>query len=239
MHQRLKERLVGSSVLVILAVIFIPMLLTGPVEPGRITETNIPARPTTKIELKLVPVDEPKAITGRPAEQAGKIIDDITSDIETAPAELETALDKAAPAEQDREEHQPVEAPIALQPLVAEQDRAEHQPVEAPAKEESAGEQPTKSGAEKTAADTTKNKQVGLPAWVVQLGSFSSKDNADRLNSNLRKSGFPAFVEPIVENNKTAYRVRVGPELLRADADALLKKIKTEMDVDGIVLNYP
>ena len=82
-------------------------------------------------------------------------------------------------------------------------------------------------------------KQVGLTAWVVQLGSFSSKVNADKLNLNLRKSGFPAFVEPIQQNKKTTYRVRVGPELLRSDADALLKKIKSTMNLEGIVLNYP
>ena len=63
--------------------------------------------------------------------------------------------------------------------------------------------------------------------------------NADKLNLSLRKEGFPAFVEPISKKGKTTYRVRVGPEILRADADALLKKIKAKMKLDGIVLSYP
>lgn len=80
---------------------------------------------------------------------------------------------------------------------------------------------------------------VGLSAWVVQLGSFSSKENAENLNKQLRDAGFRAFVEPLKQKNTVSYRVRVGPELKRSDAEAINTKIKTEMKLDGIVVQYP
>lgn len=80
---------------------------------------------------------------------------------------------------------------------------------------------------------------VGLSAWVVQLGSFSSKDNAESLNNKLRKAGFRSFVEPLKQQNTTVYRVRVGPEIKRAEADALNDQLKISMQLDGIVVPYP
>ena len=80
---------------------------------------------------------------------------------------------------------------------------------------------------------------VGLTAWVVQLGSFSSKENAESLNNKLRKAGFRSFVEPLAQKNSTAYRVRVGPEIKRADADALNEQIKKSLHLEGIIVPYP
>ena len=55
-------------------------------------------------------------------------------------------------------------------------------------------------------------------------------------------SGFPAFVDPLKQDSTIKYRVRVGPELLRSDAqelrDRLNKVLKTE-NIKGLVLRYP
>jgi DedD protein len=81
---------------------------------------------------------------------------------------------------------------------------------------------------------------VGMTAWVVQLGSFSNEENAEVLNQKLRKAGFKAFVEPLKQNNGTVYRVRIGPELKRSDADAINDRLKKNMQIEeGIVVHYP
>ncbi len=196
MHQRLKERLVGAAVLVVIAVIFIPMLLTGPTDSSSITKTNIPERPAEKFSSKLIPLNDS--------------LKPIKEDNPTAEMNIESD-----PVVEVTEEK--VEEPTKTVSETAEKNIA------------------TEAAKEKIIT----NKPVGLTAWVVQLGSFASKVNADKLNLSLRKSGFPAFVEPLTKNGKTSYRVRVGPEILRADADALLKKIKSKMKLDGIVLSYP
>lgn len=201
MHQRLKERLVGAAVLIVIAVIFIPMFLTGPIDAGSITKTNIPERTTEKFNSRLIPLDN-----------------SVTPD-------TSINMDAEAVALQS------VSEDIKDEPIVKPNAETSSTPESINATETSSKKpEPNK---------IVKDKQVGLTAWVVQLGSFSSKVNADKLNLTLRKSGFPAFVEPLEQNNEVAYRVRVGPELLRADADALLKKIKENTKLDGIVLNYP
>lgn len=80
---------------------------------------------------------------------------------------------------------------------------------------------------------------VGISAWVVQLGSFSSHENAESLNKRLREAGFRSFVEPLKQKNSVSYRVRVGPELKRSDAEAINTKLKQTMKLDGIVVHYP
>ena len=88
-------------------------------------------------------------------------------------------------------------------------------------------------------AEPSKANQMGATAWVVQLGSFSSQDNATALNQKLRKAGYPAFVEPLKRQTGMAYRVRVGPELLRSDAQKMKEKLTREMQIEGMVIRYP
>tara|TARA_R110000782_G_scaffold41101_11_gene94565 strand:+ start:2121 stop:2726 length:606 start_codon:yes stop_codon:yes gene_type:complete len=201
MHQRLKERLVGAAVLIAIAVVFIPMFLTGPIDTESITETNIPERTIEKFNSRLIPLNNLETPDIQVNTDVEKI--DEQSATEATKGESEAKPNMGLPSKSD---------------LISGRDASSKT-----------------SKPNKTIAD----KQVGLTAWVVQLGSFSSKVNADKLNLTLRKSGFPAFVEPLEQNNEIAYRVRVGPELLRSDADALLKRIKENTKLDGIVLNYP
>jgi Uncharacterized protein conserved in bacteria len=81
--------------------------------------------------------------------------------------------------------------------------------------------------------------QVGLTAWVVQLGSFSSEENAQALNQKLRAADFKAFVEPLQQKNVVVYRVRIGPELKHSDAEAINQRLKEKMQMEGIIVHYP
>ena len=76
-----------------------------------------------------------------------------------------------------------------------------------------------------------------LGAWVVQLGSFSSEQNAWALRDKLRNKGYHAFVERVSEGNKMVIRVRIGPELQRAKAEAVQQKLAKEMKIKGIVMS--
>ncbi|KAF0192166.1 MAG: DedD protein [Gammaproteobacteria bacterium] len=81
----------------------------------------------------------------------------------------------------------------------------------------------------------------GAPsAWVVQLGSFSSRDNAFALRDKLRKRRYAAFVDDVAggPGNKRIYRVRVGPELLRSRADTLRIQLEKEFRLKGMVVTH-
>ncbi len=80
---------------------------------------------------------------------------------------------------------------------------------------------------------------AGSAAWVVQLGSFSSKKNADDLAQFLVKRAFRAFVERNPPGGDAVYRVRIGPEKERARADALRERVERETQLRAIVLQYP
>ena len=84
-----------------------------------------------------------------------------------------------------------------------------------------------------------KNNAVGQMNWVVQVGSFSSKDNAEKLNQKVKKAGFHSFVNPITQNNKIMHQVCLGPEYNETDAMNLLKGIKNKMKLNGIIKKYP
>jgi DedD protein len=64
--------------------------------------------------------------------------------------------------------------------------------------------------------------------WIVQLGSFASRENAAKLVKELRRKGYSAFVAEFRGSTKTLYRVRVGPEKERVRADALASRLARE-----------
>jgi DedD protein len=83
---------------------------------------------------------------------------------------------------------------------------------------------------------------VGLSAWVVQLGSFSSHENADRVATDLKAKKFPAFVEPTEINGKQLFRVLVGPEIDHKRAEQMLNDLEPEMKrwkLQGKLRSYP
>jgi cell division septation protein DedD len=64
--------------------------------------------------------------------------------------------------------------------------------------------------------------------WFVQLGSFASKSNADRLIRALKAKGYPVKVTVIETSDKPLFRVRVGPQADKARADALNSRLKRD-----------
>jgi len=75
--------------------------------------------------------------------------------------------------------------------------------------------------------------------WVVQMGSFSSEQNALRLRDRLRKAGFATQVEKVRVDGKPRFRVRVGPFLERSEAEDRRKRIQDKLSLKGRVLSYP
>jgi DedD protein len=68
--------------------------------------------------------------------------------------------------------------------------------------------------------------QVEAGEWLVQVGSFSSRDNAERLAAQLKAQGFKASVSQFKEGGRTLHRVRVGPAQAREGAEALAQQLR-------------
>lgn len=165
MEYHLKQRLVGAAVLIGIAVIFIPMLLDGPVDQ------DTPPRATG------IPLSVPEPQRQAPPRETTR---------ETPPPDT-TVQAEAAPA---------------------------------------------------TGSDPRPSTQ---PAgdWAVQLGSFSSRDNADALAGRLEGMGFDSFVQRIEAANGTMYRVRIGPVAVREDAERLAARVQDVIGERAVVVTHP
>ena len=75
------------------------------------------------------------------------------------------------------------------------------------------------------AAAPAKAAPVPAGTYFVQLGVFVNRASADRLERTLRRQGFTPIVNEVTASGKRMYRVRVGPEIDRAAANALLKRL--------------
>ncbi len=70
--------------------------------------------------------------------------------------------------------------------------------------------------------------QQGTFYYCVQVGSFSSEQNAGRLSSEMKHRGYASEVSEGVLGGKTFYRVRVGRFGSRVEAEGELKRLKQE-----------
>lgn len=111
------------------------------------------------------------------------------------------------------------------------------EPVSAPARPEPA--QPPKP--EATRAASTEPSQAkpeqnsAQPMWVLQLASFSVRENADSLAKQLKSMGYDPMIETISSAGTLIYRVRLQPVAdrikLEQTAQDLSKKLKLNTQI--------
>ena len=111
---------------------------------------------------------------------------------------------------------QPTPEPVPQQETVREEQAPAPQPQTEPAK---------------PAASTT-----GM--WAVQLGSFSNKENAEKLAADLRKQGYAAFLSQLQTSSGQLHRVRIGPQKDRASAEAMAARL-LKVNHKGQVVPHP
>ncbi len=75
--------------------------------------------------------------------------------------------------------------------------------------------------------------------FAVQLGAFSSANDATALRDRLRAGGINAFTEVVQTDRGTLTRVKAGPVLGRDDAEQLKAKVGAQFGVDGLVRSHP
>ncbi|MDE0129787.1 MAG: SPOR domain-containing protein [Gammaproteobacteria bacterium] len=92
-----------------------------------------------------------------------------------------------------------------------------------PPKSPETSERGTPSPSPREAAETPA-AQAG-PQWAVQLGSFSSRANADALSEWCREQGYGVKVVTGQDGGRTLHRVRVGPYASREDADTAIAEL--------------
>jgi DedD protein len=238
MDERLKQRLVGATVLVALAVIFIPMVLDREgLPPEEITATNIPPGPEEDYIAKLrpsgtvyeIPVPPPVAPPSTPVsgavEQPSSVGGPTPRPRGVAPASPEKTVQPEVQREQ--------ETPQKSSPKQSVDVRKTKPPKPPPVSARPAPKPAPVSSAHQPSPPKPAYTQT---AWVVQVGSFASAKNAQGLQDKLLSHGFVSFIEP---NDEGKLRVFVGPELAREQAVATLAKLEKNLQLQGIIVSYP
>lgn len=65
-------------------------------------------------------------------------------------------------------------------------------------------------------------------SWYVQIGSFSSRDNARSVLQKLFKQGLPAMMQNVTVGKALWYRVRVGPYASETPAQQALSAVRAQ-----------
>lgn len=184
MDMRLKERLIGATVLVLAAVLFIPMVLDGPDPNGRVSQTVPLPAPESEDERRTVRIDLAAQDTAPPQALA------------PSGAREPVSVDLVPQQEQAAESASSASSTMTASPTgPASPPVAQPEPESIPA---SASSEPEPAS--------------GTPdaPWTVQAGSFTQQDNAETLAAELRKLGFPAYVSRFDDGGRLHFRVRVG-----------------------------
>ncbi len=81
--------------------------------------------------------------------------------------------------------------------------------------------------------------QKGLPdAWVVQVGSFTTKEAANKLRDDLQANGQKAYVRTTTSGNSAISRVYIGPKLDKNQALALKEQMDRRLKVKSMVMRF-
>lgn len=128
-----------------------------------------------------------------------------------------------------------VEAAPAPEAMFAPDGVAPTEPPEAVVKTESSSVEPTASAP----VDAMPLNTQGLPeAWVVQVGSFSTKEAANKVRDDLQADGIKAYVRTVPGGTGTISRVYVGPKLDKAQAQAIKSQIDKRLNVKSLITHF-
>jgi DedD protein len=196
----LKNRLVGTIIIVALAVIFIPDILDGQKQTNQNLFVAVPEQPASQTiaEVAAFPSEQVRQETQIKVELVPDVaIDDFDMD------EVENNI----PANDNQTNSQETEP-------------------KATASVKKTAEQIDRQVPDPAAAQLEVNlEQDGVQVeagWVVQLGVFRHQKNVSELLKKLRDAGYRAFSRPVKTSSGELTKVFVGPDL---DKDSLAKAI--------------
>ncbi len=96
-----------------------------------------------------------------------------------------------------------------------------------------------KKQAEALKVDPKQPHKKAIKSFALQVGTYGSEVNAEKMRNKLRKSGYTSFVHASKYKGKTSYKVRVGPEFEYSVLEKMKKDLKKSHRIDGYIVNHP
>lgn len=222
------NRLVGTCIVVIAAVVFIPNILDGEKVHYKEGFKPIPERPEfSTIELK-TRIDERASLATEPM---AEVVEDIKADDTKLSTHLSVPESNEAVSETAHTDHPEVDQTTTVSEVTVQPEPT------VPAVESSSA--PTVTPEVKSEPLTrSEASNFTQMAYVIQLGSFSHKSNVEALTKKLTQNGFKTFTRPVKTPNGTLTKVFVGPDLNKAKLEAKLPELKKLTKLNGRLTQF-
>ena len=203
METPVKQRLIGALVLALVAILFLPMLLKPDVKSPDVSEVplDMPKAPESQFETRDLPLNVPASKTpeggvlGVPKPPVETVVPTRIIDTPTT-VDINTPADTAATiAPSTTPISKPVESvkPTEVKPAIA---ITKPTPVE------------------------VKPAAVAAGNFTITIGSFTKIDSANALVASLKAQKLPVLTDKITVDGKPALKIRIGPYVDRASAEA-------------------
>jgi len=212
LRKRARRRLVGSVVLVIIAIIVLPMILErAPKQEGKEIEIIIPSENL---------LDDSSAVVAKEGIGLDTGLNSISNNVEVDVQGTKSNTSKEVKAE--------VEQITEKKPdlLVKTAQKKKDQSSKAARSERDSGKK--RQG---------KGPVVTNEKFIVQLGAFSDSSKAKHQQRSLISNGIKkAYTETVKNKNKEVTRVRIGPFSTREAAEKEQKKLR-KFGLNGVVMS--
>lgn len=210
MTAKFKHRLLGTSILVLAGIIFLPDLLDGEKQIVKDDFKVIPDRPEFQGVQEVVPFNGAEFAT-----RAQQVREQTVSTEQALDETLAVERSEALPSQQYAQ-------------VTADNSGS--------VKPEVSAAQPAVTAP----ATNTPPPSLSQAAWVVRVGSFSNQQNANALVTKLRQAGFTTFTRNITNSaGQPLTSVFVGPELRRDRLEQNLPKLQQLTGVERLTIsNY-
>ncbi|HEY3178011.1 MAG TPA: SPOR domain-containing protein [Casimicrobiaceae bacterium] len=222
LRRRARRRLVGAIVLALGAAVIVPMLLESDPKPLG-----------DDVAVKIPPVDDGKFVNRLNAPQ--EKIEAPASAAKDVRKETSPQTDLAARKSVAEAEKAVVTPPtrISKYDTAISADKATTStpvPPAPPPPVTAAPETPPVKSEARSQPDAaaTAPVQAVREGFAVQLAAYSDDKGANALANRLKRSGYPAYTEPLKTSRGTLWRVRVGPYPSRDAATGVRDKLKAE-----------
>ena len=170
------------------------------------------------------------AATSKPIQQAAK------------PDTSKARAVAAKPVSQSKASEKQSQPSKAEQAASAAKEKAALLAAKAQAESKASVESKKQTQAEKIVkpSPATIDKATGLPeAWIIQVASMKSKDNAVALTEKLQAEGFKAYYRRTEsKNGSVIYRVIVGPKLSLSLAEAEKARIENDYKLKTLLMRF-
>ena len=229
MDKALKQRLVGATVLIALAVIVLPMLLGGRPEGAATEPEKIelpPQPPELSFETRRYPIGD---TTEQDVDSASRDGKDRKAPHLPSP-KIPATTDSGSPEEM-------TEVPVDGDLKITGLGPAPGEPAD-PALPESVPGELAHSSMRQTEEEApavpieTKSQSPVMGRYVVQVASFGAANNANRLSGELKEDGYSVLTDTVKSDVGTLHRVRVGP--YDSEADARQAVVALTASVQGV-----